>query len=159
MTTVPSGRTIATVLDASLIFIVLAVAWSAVAIELVVESARTGARELVAFGSVLAAPGATVGIWILCGVSASAALAMVTAVAYARGRRLERRMAAELDGRWEEISERSASDATRIRLLSWRVAELQTLTDRLADDRAARRTEPPRLVVVPDSPEDVASGR
>ena len=146
-------------LDASLIFIVLAVAWSAVAIELVVESARTGARELVAFGSVLAAPGATVGIWILCGVSASAALAMVTAVAYVRGRRLERRMAAELDERWEEISERSASDATRIRLLSWRVAELQTLTDRLADDRAARRTGPPRLVVVPDSPEDVASGR
>jgi len=84
---------------------------------------------------------------------------MVTAVAYARGRRLERRMAAELDGRWEEISERSASDATRIRLLSWRVAELQTLTDRLADDLAARRTGPPRLVVVPDSPEDVASGR
>jgi len=68
-------------------------------------------------------------------------------------------MAAELDERWEEISERSASDATRIRLLSWRVAELQTLTDRLADDRAARRTGPARLVVVPDSPEDVASGR
>jgi hypothetical protein len=83
---------------------------------------------------------------------------MVTAVAYARGRRLERRMAAELDGRWEEISERSASDATRIRLLSWRVAELQTLVNRLGDDRAAARKGPPRLVVVPDSPEDVASG-
>ena len=118
------------------LFIVLATAYSAFVIELVIESAATRARELVAFGSVLAAPGVTVGVWILCGVSASAALAMVTAVAYARGRRLERRMAAELDERWEEISERSASDATRIRLLSWRVAELQTLTDRLADDRA-----------------------
>jgi hypothetical protein len=84
---------------------------------------------------------------------------MAIAVGYARGRRLERRMAAELDGRWEEISERSASDATRIRLLSWRVAELQTLVNRLGDDRAARRDGPPRLVVVPDSPEDVASGR
>ena len=144
--------------DATL-FIMLATAYSAVVVELVIESAATRGRELVAFGSVLAAPGGSAGIWILCGVSATAALAMVTAVAYARGRRLERRMAAELDERWEEISERSASDATRIRLLSWRVAELQTLTDRLADDRAARRTEPPRLVVVPDSPEDVASGR
>jgi len=147
------------VFDTPMLFIVLATTWSAVVIELVIESARTRGRELVAFGSVLAAPGGFAGIWILCGVSATAALAMVTAVAYARGRRLERRMAAELDGRWEEISERSASDATRIRLLSWRVAELQTLTDRLADDRAARRTGPARLVVVPDSPKDVASGR
>ena len=82
---------------------------------------------------------------------------MVTALAYARGRRLERRMAAELDGRWEEISERNAGDATRIRLLSWRVAELQTLANRLTAERAARRIGPPGLVVVPDSPEDVAS--
>ena len=145
--------------DVSTFFIVLATAWSAVVIELVLESARTRGRELVAFGSVLAAPGGTAGVLILCAVSATAALAMVTAVAYARGRRLERRMAAELDGRWEEISERSASDATRIRLLSWRVAELQTLVNRLGDDRAATRNGPPRLVVVPDSPEDVASGR
>ena len=145
--------------DVPTFFIVLATAWSAVVIELVLESARTRGRELVAFGSVLAAPGGTAGVSILCAVSATAALAMVTAVAYARGRRLERRMAAELDGRWEEISERSASDATRIRLLSWRVAELQTLVNRLGDDRAAMRKGPPRLVVVPDSPEDVASGR
>jgi len=146
------------VFDVPTFFIVLATAWSAVVIELVLESARTRGRELVAFGSVLAAPGGTAGVLILCAVSATAALAMVTAVAYARGRRLERRMAAELDGRWEEISERSASDATRIRLLSWRVAELQTLVNRLGDDRAAARKGPPRLVVVPDSPEDVASG-
>ena len=142
--------------DATL-FIMLAAAYSAVVVELVIESAATRARELVAFGSVLAAPGGSAGIWILCGVSATAALAMVTAVAYARGRRLERRMAAELDGRWEEISERSASDATRIRSLSWRVAELQTVVNRLGEERAARRNGPPRLVVVPDSLEDVAS--
>ena len=143
--------------DVPTFFIVLATAWSAFVIELVLESARTRGRELVAFGSVLAAPGGTAGILILCAVSATAALAMVTAVAYARGRRLERRMAAELDGRWEEISERNASDATRIRLLSWRVAELQTLTNQLTAERAAKRVEPPGLVVVPDSPEDVAS--
>ena len=145
--------------DVPTFFIVLATAWSAVVIEMLLESARTRGRELVAFGSVVAAPRGSAGIWILCAVSATAALAMVAAVAYARGRRLERRMAAELDERWEEISERSANDATRIRLLSGRVAELQTLVNRLGDDRAARRDGPPRLVVVPDSPEDVASGR
>jgi len=145
------------VFDAPVLFIVLATAWSALVAELVIESARTGARELVAFGYVLAAPGGSVGIWILCGVSATAALALVTAVAYARGRRLERRMAAELDERWEEISQRNAGDATRIRLLSWRVAELQTLTNQLTAERAAKRVGPPGLVVVPDSPEDVAS--
>ena len=143
---------------APILFIVLATAWSALVAELVIESARTEARELVAFGSVLAAPGGTAGILILCAVSATAALAMVTAVAYARGRRLERRMAAELDGRWEEISERNAGDATRIRLLSWRVAELQTLANRLTAERETRRLGPPGLVVVPDSPDDVASG-
>jgi hypothetical protein len=159
LTKVASGGHHLGVFDAPILFIVLATAWSGLVIELVIESARTGARELAAFGYVLAAPDGSVGIWILCGVSATAALAMVTAVAYARGRRLERRMAAELDGRWEEISERNASDATRIRLLSWRVAELHTLVNRLGDDRAATRSGPPRLVVVPDSPEDVASGR
>ena len=38
-----------------MLFIVLATTWSAVVIELVIESARTRGRELVAFGSVLAA--------------------------------------------------------------------------------------------------------
>ena len=41
---------------APILFIVLATAWSALVIELVIESARTGARDLVAFGYVLAAP-------------------------------------------------------------------------------------------------------
>ena len=58
-------------------------------------------------------------------VSASAALAMAIAVAYARGRRLERRMAAELDERWAALAERDAGDAARKNLLSWRIAELK----------------------------------
>ena len=95
-----------------ILFIVLATAWSALVAELVIESARTGARELVAFGYVLAAPSGSIGIWILCGVSATAALALVSAVAYARGRRLERRMAAELDERREQLLADAASAAS-----------------------------------------------
>ncbi|MDP9185339.1 MAG: hypothetical protein M3O29_06710, partial [Actinomycetota bacterium] len=72
------------------------------------------------------------------------------AVAYARGRRLERRMAAELDARFAELAERDAGDTAR-RLLTWRLAELQTLVDRLLEER--KTGVPPdrrHLVVVPD---------
>jgi hypothetical protein len=84
-------------------------------------------------------------------LSASAALAMVTAVAYARGRRLERRMAAELDDRFAELAERDAGD-TAHRLLTWRLAELQTLVDRLLEERKTGVVAKDRrhLVVVPD---------
>ena len=59
------------------------------------------------------------------------------AVAYARGRRLERRMAAELDARYQEITAKAAGDVARGGLLSWRVAELRTSMDELT----ARRDE------------------
>jgi hypothetical protein len=88
---------------------------------------------------------------VMCAVSASAALAMVAAVAHARGRRLERRMAAELDARYAALAERDAGDTAR-RLLTWRLAELQTLVDRLLEERKAVVAERDRrhLAVVPD---------
>jgi hypothetical protein len=119
--------------------IVAAALWSAICAEMVIESARAHGRQLVLFGNVVAAPSVSVTIVVLCVVSATAALAMVTAVAYARGRRLERRMVAELDARWGEISERDAGDAARRELLSWRVVELQTLVDTLVAQRDAAR--------------------
>jgi hypothetical protein len=134
--------------------LLLALAWSAVAIDVIVESARTGGRELWAFGHLLGTPGVPAGIWILCGVSATAALAMVSAVAYVRGRRLERRMAAELDEARAEMARRGAGDAGRTTLLSWRVAELQTLVDRLIAERDAPAGG---LVVVPGTSEGVGA--
>ena len=101
--------------------VVLAALWCAISFELVVESARTQGQELVLFGNVLAAPAVSVTIVVLCVVSASAALAMAIAVAFARGRRLERRMAGELDARWAALAERDAGDAARKNLLSWRL--------------------------------------
>lgn len=131
--------------------IVLAVVWCAISIQLVLETARVHASSLVLFGDVVATPSASVTIVVLCVVSASAALAMVTTVAYARGRRLERRMAAELDARWAEIAERDAGDAARKELLSWRLAELQTLVDRLLAERPVPENGRRHLVVVPDA--------
>jgi hypothetical protein len=131
--------------------IVLASVWCAVVVEMVQESVRTEGRALVAFGHVLAVPPLGVTMTILCAMSAAAALAMVAAVAHARGRRLERRMAAELDARFAELAERDAGDTAR-RLLTWRLAELQTLVDRLLEERKAVVDERERrhLVVVPD---------
>jgi len=129
--------------------IVLAAVWSALATELVFESARSGGG-LVFLGRVLAAPPPDVTVLILCAVSASAALVLAITVSRGRGRRLERRMAAELDHRWAELAEHETSDDAIRRLLSWRVAELQKLVEQLL---AERRDEPGRhLVVVPDLP-------
>jgi hypothetical protein len=115
------------------------------------ESVRAEGRALVAFGRVLAVPPLDTTMLVLCAVSASAALAMVAAVAHARGRRLERRMAAELDARYAALAERDAGDTAR-RLLTWRLAELQTLVDRLLEERKAVVAERDRrhLAVVPD---------
>ena len=132
--------------------VVLAALWCAISFELVVESARTQGEELVLFGNVLAAPAVSVTIVVLCVVSASAALAMAIAVAYARGRRLERRMAAELDARWAALAERDAGDAARKNLLSWRIAELQTLVEQLLAERQAALQRTPGLFLVPESP-------
>jgi hypothetical protein len=145
----------------------------------VAESTLDGGERIVAFGRVLYAPGPTETLWILCAASAAVALAWTAAVAYARGRRLERRMAEELDGRWEELSHRSAGTESRSALLEWRVVELQNQVnellaqrDRAVDEMVAirdrtaelqlmidernrelsRRPEPdrPGLVAVPD---------
>jgi hypothetical protein len=136
------------------VILVGAAAWAAVAVDIVIESARVGAREIWAFGHVIASPGVPAGIWVVCGVSATAALAMVTAVAYVRGRRLERRMAAELDESRAEMARRGAGDAARMRLLSWRVAELQTLVDRFM---AERGPDQDGLIVLPDTTEGVGA--
>jgi len=129
--------------------IVCASVWCAISVEMVWETARAEGRALVLFGHVVAAPSVSATIVICCAVSAAAALAMAIAVGYARGRRLERRMAAELDARWAELAERDAGDAARRELLNWRLAELQTLVDRLLADRQAASKER-HLVVVPD---------
>jgi len=130
------------------LLLLLASAWTVVAVDLVVESARVGASELWAFGHLVATPGVPAGIWIVCAVSATAALAMVIAAVSVRGRRLERRLAAELDESRAEMARRGAGDAARMRLLSWRVAELQTLVDQLLTQRDASDRE---RVVLPDA--------
>jgi hypothetical protein len=141
---------------AGYIAIVAATVWTAAVVETIIESVRTFGGSIQFFGRTLIAPGIRPGVMILCGLAASAGLAWAAAVAYARGRRLERRMAAELADRWRDRAEREVAEQARKDLLAWRIGELQALVDGLLDERRGRH-EPRRLFVVPDMPDERAT--
>jgi uncharacterized protein with von Willebrand factor type A (vWA) domain len=120
---------------AGIIAIVAATLWTAFVVETIVESVRAFGGSVVFVGRSLLAPGTRPTILILCGLAASAGLAWAAAVAYARGRRIERRMAADLDERYQEMSTRAAGDIARAELASWRANELRTTIEDLAHQR------------------------
>ncbi len=120
---------------AGIIAIVLATLWTAFVVETIIESARAFGGSILFLGRTLLTPGIRPGIFILCGLAATAGLAWTAALSYERGRRLERRMAAELDARYQEITTQAAGDVARAGLLSWRVAELRTSMDSLTQRR------------------------
>ncbi|HEX6844040.1 MAG TPA: hypothetical protein VF235_02885, partial [Actinomycetota bacterium] len=120
----------------------------------VIESAARGAAEIVMFQRVLyTPPSVEVGVLIVAALSASAMLAVVTAIAIARGRRLRRRLAEELSERTEELKQSQVGATGLATLLPSRVAELQTSVETLtirrnelldeirqAEERRARKT-------------------
>ena len=120
---------------AGIIAIVVATLWTAFVVETIVESARAFGGSILFLGRTLLTPGIRPGILILCGLAATAGLAWTAALSYERGRRLERRMAAELDARYQEMTTQAAGDVARAGLLSWRVAELRTSMDSLTQRR------------------------
>jgi hypothetical protein len=120
---------------AGIVPIVLATAWTAVVLGTILESARASGGSIIVLGRTVLTPGMRPGVLILCGLAASTGLAWTVAVAYARGRRLERRMAAELDERSREIAMRATGDVARAGLLSWRVDELRTSMGELSERR------------------------
>lgn len=118
--------------------ILAAVVYAAAVAQTIVESARYGGRAIISFGTILfLSDSSAVGVGILTVLSATAALALGGAVGYGRGRWLERRMAAEVDQRWEKVSREDAGLGARQRLLDWRVGELQAQVGRLTAERNA----------------------
>ncbi len=120
---------------AGIIAVVVATLWTAFVVETIFESARAFGGSILFLGRTLLTPGIRPGILILCGLAATAGLAWTAALSYERGRRLERRMAAELDARYQEMTAQAAGDVARAGLLSWRVAELRTSMDSLTQRR------------------------
>lgn len=147
------------------VFLVLALGWSVFVTSAVLQSAAVDTAQIVAFEQVMYTPESIEEkILLLCAMSASAALALVTGMYMIRGRRLERRMAAELDDRMATRLERGAGDSAVSRLLEHRVAELQTSVDTLTAQRDAiydeirglRESRPTgKVVSIPDAADTV----
>ena len=167
-----------------IIAIVAATLWTAAVVETIVESVRAFGAGIQIFGRTIITAGIRPSIFVLCGLAASAGIAWAAAIAYARGRRLERRMAADLDARYQEMTTQVAGDIARAELATWRadelgasleglvrqrdeiLAEMDLARNRTAELRALaddyRRTVTElqeRLVVLPDIEDELARRR
>jgi type VI protein secretion system component VasK len=87
-------------------FVALATAWTVVAADAIAESARTDGRSIVVFGTTLGNPGSPGGIWILIGAAIVAMLLWAIAISILHGRRLQRRVDAQLEQGWLPVGSR-----------------------------------------------------
>ena len=108
-----------------LVLVVVASGLSILTLEAVAGSARSG------------------GTWILIGLAVAAALAWSAAFVRSRGHRLERRMAAELDGRRDLPPRREATRSGRGSVTASRPLGLRTAPppERPGNDQPTRRDE------------------
>jgi DNA anti-recombination protein RmuC len=123
----------------------LSTIYAIVVIDLIVESASSGAKKLTLFGTQIAEVTKWNGVYIVAALAASAALFLVVSLAYLRGRRLEKKMAADLDTRFNELSERNATFEARNELLTWRIEELTDQMEQLTHRRDEALAEIDRL--------------
>jgi hypothetical protein len=98
-----------------LVLVAVAAGLSAAALDVVAESARSGAREIMMFDHHLASPGSPAGAWILGGLALVVAVAWAAALAWQRGHRLERLIADELGRRRDHATYRDELTARRNR--------------------------------------------
>jgi len=156
----------------------IATVWTAVVVDVVAESASSGGTNISLLGHAIASATPQTGVICLAALAASAAIGLAAALAFVTNRRMGRRMAAELDARWEEVVRNQASearpDARASQFFEWRrdklLAEMQQIRERTAALRragleqraslerfatevesASRRGETiPELIVIPD---------
>ena len=120
------------------LFLVITTVVTALVGDAVIETILDGSEGVVVFGGAARFDAsASTTLTILTTLTAAAALAWATALAFARGHWLERRMAEELDARWDAQSRHNAGVEGRNKLLEFRVAELQTKLEELTDRRDA----------------------
>ncbi len=112
----------------------LATAWSALALDVIVESTLDVTDRFVLFGRTIVATTATTEVFVCVSLGVSVAvIATAWIVGSVRGRR-ELQLRAAVDRRWEEISNWNAGMEARNELLEWRLQDLneqvETMTAR-----------------------------
>jgi hypothetical protein len=119
----------------SIILLSLSAACAAAVTDLVAESASSRLKHITLFGNELFTTGGRTGIFITAALVAAATTALVASLAALNGRRIERRMASDLDDRWQQLSERNAGFEARNELLTWRARELENQIEDLSAQR------------------------
>jgi hypothetical protein len=115
----------------------LATAWSAVALDIVVESLLDKDNAIVMFGRSLVTTTATLETFVLVALGMSAAAIITGSIQSYRRRSDEIALRVEVDKRWEEISTQGAGVEARNELLEWRLQDLQEQVDALLVRRDA----------------------
>jgi hypothetical protein len=126
---------------AAFLRITLAAAWAGVVVDVVVETAAAPAAGITAFGVVRAEPGVTATIWAVAGLAASAVAGLALAFALTWNDHVERRVAADLDARFERLAAESAVLGARHEKLAARIAEQHRRMESLARERQAVEEE------------------
>jgi hypothetical protein len=115
----------------------LATAWSALALDVIVESTLDATDRFVLFGRTIVATTATTEVFVCVGLGVSVAvIATAWIVGSVRGRR-ELQLRAAVDRRWEEISNWNAGMEARNELLEWRLQDLNEQVETMTVRRDA----------------------
>jgi hypothetical protein len=115
----------------------LGTAWTAFAVDIVIESTLSDSNRLILFGRTVVDTSATVEVFV-CVVLGMTVAAIVTGWLVGSSRRKrDVQLRADVDARWQEISTRNAGVEARNELLEWRYQDLQEQVDVLI----ARRDE------------------
>jgi TolA-binding protein len=119
----------------SIILLVLSAACAVAVTDIVAESASSDLTRITLFGTELFTTTGRAGVFITVGLVAAAVAAVVASLAGLHGRQIERRMASDLDERWQQLSERNAGFEARNELLTWRARELENQIEDLSSQR------------------------
>lgn len=112
-----------------------ATAWTAIAVDIVIESTLDPDDRFVLFGRTIVTTTPTAEVFVCVGLAMSVAAIAAAWIVGSLRRRRELQLRADVDRRWEEISTRRAGMEARNELLEWRLQDLQEQIDSLIERR------------------------
>ena len=115
----------------------LGTAWTAFAVDIVIESTLSDSNRLILFGRTVVDTSATVEVFVCVVLGMTVAAIVAGWLVGSSRRKRDVQLRADVDARWEEISTRNAGMEARNELLEWRYQDLQEQVEVLV----ARRDE------------------